>query len=178
MAESEAQKQSLWSFRESIPEACARDGSGGNLKYDLSVPVPQLYKTVENIRKRLEQDLNLYGKNSGRIGSVVGFGHMVIMLIIYYLLCLKSFTNLKGDGNLHLNITGAANDEVVVNAVEPYVYEWVKSQSGSISAEHGMGVMKAPYISYSKSDEAISIMKSIKNLWDPKGILNPYKFLP
>jgi D-lactate dehydrogenase (cytochrome) len=112
----------MWAFRESIPEACARDGKGGNLKYDLSVPVSELYVCVEAMRAKLESK-KLYGEESGRVGKVVGFGHM-------------------GDGNLHLNITGAAWDKKVLEEVEPFVYEWVQQRNGSISAEHGLGLMK------------------------------------
>lgn len=62
--------------------------------------------------------------------------------------------------------------------IEPFVYEWTASHKGSISAEHGLGVMKAPYLHYSKSPESIALMKQVKNLFDPNGIMNPYKFLP
>ncbi|KAJ3213222.1 hypothetical protein HDU67_003161 [Dinochytrium kinnereticum] len=154
LAETVTQRSAMWSFRESIPEACARDGEGGNLKYDLSVPVPALYDVVTSLRERFEQ-IGL----GGRFGRVVGFGHM-------------------GDGNLHLNVTGTRWNPDVLKAVEPFVYEWVEANRGSISAEHGLGVMKAPYIGYSKSKDAIAMMQQLKSLWDPNGIMNPYKFLP
>ncbi|KAI9360828.1 hypothetical protein DFJ73DRAFT_957126 [Zopfochytrium polystomum] len=158
LAESEAQQAAMWSLRESITEACSKDGRGGNLKYDVSMPVSVLYECVEAIRGRLAEK-GLYGPGSGREGVVVGFGHM-------------------GDGNLHLNVTGAAWDDRVLAEVEPYLYELVKERNGSISAEHGLGLAKAPYIGYSKSEECVQAMKALKALWDPKGILNPYKFLP
>jgi len=62
--------------------------------------------------------------------------------------------------------------------IEPFVYEWVARHKGSISAEHGVGFKKRNFISYSKSDLSIQIMKQLKALFDPKGILNPYKVLP
>ncbi|KAJ3219315.1 hypothetical protein HDU81_000364 [Chytriomyces hyalinus] len=162
LAESDTQKAQLWNFRESIPEACSKDGAGGNLKYDISVPVEHIYDIVPVMRSRLEAK-GLYdpvdAAGTKREGRVVGFGHF-------------------GDGNLHLNITGAAWDKAVEDTVEPFVYEWVQNNNGSISAEHGLGVMKAPYIGYSKSAEAIQAMSEIKKIWDAKGILNPYKFLP
>ncbi|KAJ3114766.1 hypothetical protein HDU96_001709 [Phlyctochytrium bullatum] len=144
LAEAVAQRAAMWAFRESIPEACAKDGKGGNLKYDLSVPVPVLYDAVTDLKKRFKE---------------LGVEEKV-------------------DGNLHLNITSTAWDPEVHKAVEPFVYEWVERNSGSISAEHGLGVMKAPYIGYSKSEDAIRMMKDLKQLLDPNGILNPYKFLP
>jgi FAD/FMN-containing dehydrogenase len=46
---------------------------------------------------------------------------------------------------------------------------------GSISAEHGLGVMKAPYIRYSQPEANLAVMQQLKSLFDPKGLLNPYK---
>lgn len=66
----------------------------------------------------------------------------------------------------------------LVNAIEPFVYELTRKNDGSISAEHGLGLMKAPYLEYSKSPEMIEMMKRIKMIFDPKGILNPYKYFP
>jgi D-2-hydroxyglutarate dehydrogenase len=66
----------------------------------------------------------------------------------------------------------------LLGLIEPYVYEWTSKHRGSISAEHGLGVMKANEIFYSKSPETVALMASIKKLLDPKGILNPYKVLP
>lgn len=48
-------------------------------------------------------------------------------------------------------------------------------RDGSVSAEHGLGVMKAPYIGYSQTKTSVELMKRIKAQFDPKGILNPYK---
>lgn len=50
-------------------------------------------------------------------------------------------------------------------------------KGGSISAEHGLGVMKAPYVSYSQSPTSIDMMRRIKTMFDPKGLLNPYKYI-
>jgi FAD/FMN-containing dehydrogenase len=80
--------------------------------------------------------------------DVVGYGHM-------------------GDANLHLNIPVRKFDKAVEKKLEPFVYEWVQKRNGSISAEHGLGVTKKPYIGYSKSETMIKLMKQIKNLYDP-----------
>jgi len=61
--------------------------------------------------------------------------------------------------------------------LEPFVYEWTSSKNGSISAEHGVGLAKANMMHYSKSTEAINIMRRLKQLFDPNGILNPYKVI-
>ncbi|KAJ3280090.1 hypothetical protein HK104_000909 [Borealophlyctis nickersoniae] len=157
LAQDTTQASAFWSMREGIPEACAKEG--GNYKYDLSVPVPELYRVVETMREHLASK-GLYAENgSGSVKNIVGFGHM-------------------GDGNLHLNITTTGWSKELDKAIEPFVYEVVQKHSGSISAEHGLGLMKAPYLGYSKSPEFIAVMKRVKDLFDPKGILNPYKYFP
>jgi len=92
------------------------------------------------------------------IVDVVGYGHM-------------------GDANLHLNVPVRRYDKAVENQLEPFVYEWVAKRNGSISAEHGLGIAKAPFIGYSRDETMIKLMRQIKDLYDPKGIMNPYKFL-
>ncbi|KAL0302143.1 UNVERIFIED_CONTAM: D-2-hydroxyglutarate dehydrogenase, mitochondrial [Sesamum calycinum] len=84
----------------------------------------------------------------GAEANVVAYGHL-------------------GDGNLHLNISTQQYDD-----------SWTSKHRGSISAEHGLGLMKANKIHYSKSLETVQLMADIKKLLDPNGILNPYKVLP
>jgi FAD/FMN-containing dehydrogenase len=64
---------------------------------------------------------------------------------------------------------------LLVRALLPYLPLTAARRSGSLSAEHGVGVMKAPYISYAQNDVSIDLMKRIKKMFDPKGILNPGK---
>ena len=85
---------------------------------------------------------------------------------------------LLGDGNIHLNITTTEYDPKITAAIEPYVFEYIRKFRGSVSAEHGLGFKKPNFMSYSKSPESIAVMKQIKKLFDPNGILNPYKVLP
>ncbi|XP_029789345.1 D-2-hydroxyglutarate dehydrogenase, mitochondrial isoform X2 [Suricata suricatta] len=118
-------------------------------KYDLSLPTERLYDLVTDLRVRLGPQAK----------HVVGYGHL-------------------GDGNLHLNVTSEAFSPSVLDALEPYVYEWTAGQRGSVSAEHGLGFRKRGVISYSKPPEALRLMRQLKALLDPKGILNPYKTLP
>lgn len=66
----------------------------------------------------------------------------------------------------------------MLHQIEPYVYEFVRQHNGSISAEHGIGLMKAGALPYSKGPVAIELMRRIKETVDPYGILNPYKVLP
>ena len=83
-----------------------------------------------------------------------------------------------GDGNLHLNVSVPQFDQRYLDLIEPFVYEYVSERRGSISAEHGLGVMKPNHLHFSKSDTAVALMRSIKQQFDPNGILNCYKVLP
>lgn len=69
-------------------------------------------------------------------------------------------------------------NKAIVKQIEPYVFEYTSKFKGSISAEHGIGFKKPQYMKYSKSPSAINLMKQIKTMMDPNGILNPYKVLP
>jgi FAD/FMN-containing dehydrogenase len=99
-------------------------------------------------------------------------------LIDLMTLILTQLVFLTGDSNIHLAITAPIYDPYLTAKIEPFVYEWVERVKGSVSAEHGLGFKEKNYISYSKSPEAIGMMMKIKQLFDPKNILNPYKVLP
>ncbi|TKA72146.1 putative D-lactate dehydrogenase, mitochondrial [Cryomyces minteri] len=146
----------LWSCREGIPEVLGH--WGGVYKYDLSIPISELYSLVEEMRERLTSAGLVGDSDKYPVVDVVGYGHM-------------------GDSNLHLNIPTRRFDKEVEKAIEPFVYEWVAKRNGSISAEHGLGIAKKAFIGYSRSDTMIKLMKQIKNLYDPNGIMNPYKYI-
>ena len=65
-----------------------------------------------------------------------------------------------------------------MDKIEPYLYEFTSQHRGSISAEHGLGLKKRNFIHFSKSDSAVGLMKQVKQVLDPQGIMNPYKVLP
>ena len=74
---------------------------------------------------------------------------------------------------------GDSEMETKLNSlVEPFVMEYVKKAKGSVSAEHGIGFQKTSFLEYSKSKPMIDYMKRIKSVFDPNGIMNPYKVLP
>ena len=75
-----------------------------------------------------------------------------------------------GDGNLHVNITGVAPDD---EAPDDAVLRLVAEHGGSISAEHGIGRAKAPWLGLSRSPAEIAAFRAIKPALDPAGILNP-----
>ncbi|DBA00525.1 TPA: hypothetical protein N0F65_006429 [Lagenidium giganteum] len=147
VAQDAAQAKKLFMIREDITVALSMRGTV--YKYDVSLPMDQYYKIVEETRERMEP-----------LGAqVVGYGHL-------------------GDCNLHLNISTLEHDDKVFNALEPYVFEWTSKYRGSISAEHGIGTHKPSYLHLSKSANAINLMRQMKQMLDPKGILNPYKVIP
>ena len=63
------------------------------------------------------------------------------------------------------------------HAADTTMFELVKKHHGSISAEHGIGLLKKEFLSYSRSPEEIALMRAMKGVLDPKGILNPGKVL-
>jgi (R)-2-hydroxyglutarate---pyruvate transhydrogenase len=155
LAQDDTQIKALWGWREGITEALGH--SGGTYKYDVSIPLQELYQLVEDTRARFDK-MGLIGEGEGQALDVVGYGHM-------------------GDSNLHLNVPVKKYSKQVEKALEPWVYEWIQKRSGSISAEHGLGIAKNKYIGYSKDETMVGLMKQIKNLYDPNGIMNPYKYV-
>ncbi|KAK4501709.1 hypothetical protein PRZ48_007518 [Zasmidium cellare] len=157
VAENETQLKNLWACREGISEASQH--FGGVYKYDLSIPLPQLYDLIEDCRKMFQENGLMDPEDESKpVLDVVGYGHM-------------------GDANLHLNVATRRYDKQVEKVLEPWVFEWVKERHGSISAEHGLGLAKKPFIGYSRSDNMINLMGQIKKLYDPNGIMNPYKYI-
>ncbi|KIW29524.1 uncharacterized protein PV07_05337 [Cladophialophora immunda] len=156
LAQDETQAKSLWAWREGITEAIGH--FGGTYKYDLSIPIQELYQLVEDTRDRLDSKGLVGDDDSFPAIAVVGYGHM-------------------GDSNLHLNVPVRKYTKEVEEAIEPWVYEWIQKRRGSISAEHGLGIAKKKYIGYSRSETMLKLMKQIKELYDPNGIMNPYKYI-
>ena len=156
-AESAEQQEKLWAVREGIAPGMAESGRALFL-YDISLPLDKMYEIVEIVQERFKKELGGEDSEEYKKIDITGFGHL-------------------GDGNLHLNVIAPHFDEKYVKILEPFIYEYCQSVGGSISAEHGIGLMKQNYLQYSKSDDAIQCMKGIKQLFDPYGILNPYKVL-
>ncbi|KAF2858577.1 hypothetical protein K470DRAFT_220950 [Piedraia hortae CBS 480.64] len=154
VAQDESQSQAIWGYREGVSEASQH--WGGVYKYDLSIPLAKLYDIVAETRQRFN-DNGLMGKGKPVV-DVIGYGHM-------------------GDSNLHLNVCTRGYSKNVEEVLEPWVYEWVSKHNGSISAEHGLGLAKKPYIRYSRSETMMKLMKQLKDLYDPNGIMNPYKYI-
>jgi len=154
VAESLAQSRALWHLRESIPMAQSEEGP--NIKHDIALPVSAIPAFVTGT------DAALRAAYPGV--RLVNFGHL-------------------GDGNLHYNVqapaampaqTFLADHEHAVNAI---VYDAVVARGGSISAEHGIGVLKRDELARRKSPVALEMMRAIKRALDPQGTLNPGRVL-
>ena len=128
--------------------ATAANSEGLVYKYDISLPITKMYQIVDDVSEKLrEQD-----------AVAIGYGHL-------------------GDANLHLNVVVPEHSDEVLRSLEPYVFEWTHAARGSISAEHGIGQCKVMYLPSTKPPQVLSMMKRMKAMLDPNGILNPYKVL-
>lgn len=157
IAQDEAQVKSLWSWRESIPEASTI--GGGVYKYDVSLPLVELYGLIDAANAELEKaGIVGFDDDSKPVVGAIGYGHI-------------------GDGNVHLNVAVREYSKQIESVLEPFVYEYILSKKGSISAEHGVGFQKKNYLGYVKSDIEIDMMKAVKKQYDPNGIMNPYKYI-
>ncbi|KAI8093077.1 uncharacterized protein BX664DRAFT_328869 [Halteromyces radiatus] len=154
VAKDEAEATSFWSWRTMLPRAIVQQGPS-SIHFDISLPLPLLYQLVTDTRAWAREN-DMIGKD---IHAIFGYGHV-------------------GDGNMHLSIPALRVDEELRKTVDDFVYGWTSQYNGSISAEHGIGLMKRSYLSYTKSRSSISSMRQIKDVFDPNGILNPYKLLP
>ena len=132
-------------------------------KYDISLPASHYYKIVEDVRTLINDSAEFSSEEKGKI-LPNGHGHV-------------------GDGNLHLNVVLPGYDDQCLqtrakNVIEPFIMDYVRQVSGSVSAEHGIGQQKPGFLHYSKSEAMINTMATLKKALDPNHILNPYKMLP
>lgn len=98
--------------------------------------------------------------------------------MIKIILIFSFFLLTSGDGNLHVVVATPKYDKKIEDQLEPFLFEYVSKENGSVSAEHGIGFKKTKYLKYSKRTAAIDLMYQMKKMMDPNGILNPYKVLP
>jgi FAD/FMN-containing dehydrogenase len=150
-----AQFEALWALREGISDAQAAEGRA--IKHDISLPISTIPAFIDSTGAAL-------GRAFPDV-RVVAFGHL-------------------GDGNLHYNLSplpGApANDErfgALEGPANRLVHDAVVAAEGSISAEHGLGVLRRDEAVHYKSELEMRLMRDIKAALDPRGLLNPGKLL-
>lgn len=149
-AESKAQKDALWKLRRSVGEAVKSQSI--YKEEDTVVPRYYLPELLEQVKR--------IGKNYGF--QSVCYGH-------------------AGDGNLHINILrGDLNDEQWQNELPKAIrelFEEVVKLGGTLSGEHGIGLVQKDYMDIAFPQLTLDLMRSIKQVFDPKGIMNPGKVL-
>lgn len=150
-ADDEAQKNQLWKLRRKVAEAVKANSV--YKEEDTVVPrynLPQLLQGVKEIGSR-------YGFKS------VCYGH-------------------AGDGNLHVNIIRGDLSEEVWHDILPLaireIFKLTVQLGGTLSGEHGIGLVQKDYMDIAFSDKEISLLRSVKSVFDPLGILNPGKMIP
>ncbi len=147
-SQSKEEEDNLWDVRRAISPSLMKYGTL-KINEDVVVPrskVPELVAKIEEIGKRHET-------------FVANFGH-------------------AGDGNIHVNFMCDRADPVSIERARKCVAETFQlavDLGGTISGEHGIGYVKAPYLNYAIDKPTLEIMKQIKRVFDPNGILNPGK---
>ena len=152
ISQNSTQANNLWRLREDISETISKFTP---YKNDISVKVskvPQFLHEVDSLVTSAYPDF-----------EIIWFGHI-------------------GDGNVHLNILKP--ESLAAEAffekcakVSNLVFEIVEKHGGSISAEHGVGLLKKPFLHYSRSPAEIAYMKAVKKIFDPNNIMNPGKLI-
>jgi FAD/FMN-containing dehydrogenase len=150
------QRRALWKIRESINEA--QKPEGGSIKHDVSVPISKVSAFIAEASAavtRLQPGLR-----------VVAFGH-------------------AGDGNIHFNLSQPADWPREGSERDAFMARWqefndvvhaiVARHHGSISAEHGIGILKREELTHYKSPVALDVMRAVKRALDPRGLMNPGK---
>jgi FAD/FMN-containing dehydrogenase len=154
IAQSEAQRAEIWRIREAIVDSQKLEG--GSIKHDVSVPVSRIPELIDQGMRAVLDFM------PG--ARPMPFGHI-------------------GDGNLHFNVSQPVgmDKQAFLDAwhdLGKCVYDVVLSLGGSVSAEHGIGRLKRDMMTTIKSPVELQMMKDLKALFDPNGILNPRKVLP
>jgi FAD/FMN-containing dehydrogenase len=137
------ERDGLWAMRDDIEQL---DRLGPHFTFDVSLPIQEIDEYVNGIERNLEA--------RWPAAKWVVFGHL-------------------GDGNIH-PVAGVGDGSAAARrAVEEIIYNPLQEIGGAISAEHGIGLEKRPYLSRSRAPQEIDLMRRLKQTMDPKGILNP-----
>ena len=150
VSQSVAQAESLWRLREDISETISR---WTPYKNDISTVVSRIPDFLAEVEAVVSQNYPDF--------EIIWFGHI-------------------GDGNVHLNVLkpeGLPMDDFQRRCgdVSRWVFDIVQRYGGSVSAEHGIGLLKKDYLHFSRSAHEVAIMRQVKQAFDPRGIMNPGK---
>ncbi|MCB2073527.1 MAG: FAD-binding oxidoreductase [Novosphingobium sp.] len=148
IAQSARERDALWAVREDLQPGLAP--LRPFVAYDVSMAIADMPAFVASARKAL---LEAWPE-----ATVMFYGH-------------------AGDGNLHAVVSIGRMDEEVQRGFDEAVFGAVREVGGSISAEHGVGVERAPYLGWTRSESELALMRTLKRAIDPDGILNPGKLL-
>ncbi len=146
VSRSESETEAFWKLRDEVAEILRTFAPCAT--FDVSMPIGDIGTAVGVLRERVTR------RWPGR--AAMFFGHI-------------------GDSNLHFIFALPDNTHETELSVEQEVYEVVRDYRGSISAEHGIGTVKKPFLGFSRTPEEIATMKTLKRALDPRGILNPGK---
>ncbi|MDX1504170.1 MAG: FAD-binding oxidoreductase [Spongiibacter sp.] len=150
MSQSLEQLNNLWRLREDISETISQ---WTPYKNDISTVISKVPGFLQDVEELVTAEYPSF--------EIIWFGHI-------------------GDGNLHLNILkpddlDKAEFFAQCSKVSVAVFDIVKRYGGSVSAEHGVGLLKKDYLTYSRSAEEVALMRQVKQVFDPAGIMNPGK---
>ncbi|HLK71147.1 MAG TPA: FAD-binding oxidoreductase [Steroidobacteraceae bacterium] len=154
LATSERVRAAFWRLRETVPEAQRLDGA--SIKHDISVPITSLAAFID--------EAGSWVRSQVPEAQLFCYGH-------------------AGDGNLHFNLHCPGNATVRAEflgreaQIRRAIHELVARYHGSISAEHGIGVLKREELARYADPAALAAMRAIKQALDPRGIMNPGKVL-
>ena len=134
----------LWQIREDV--AVLASQGKYDQHFDISLPIPKIGSLISEMQQKLEA--------LPAVSHAFAFGHVA-------------------DGNIHFIVGKDDETDATRKAINEIVYAPLKEHQGSVSAEHGIGLHKKEYLYTSRSATEIEVMRSLKNLFDPKGLLNP-----
>lgn len=151
LSSSDAQATQLWAYRERISESLSK--AGFVHKNDVALPVSRLARFTEELEQTLSQRYPDFG--------VYVFGHV-------------------GDGNLHVNIMKPASMDKAsflarVHETDQVLFSLIRDHAGSVSAEHGIGLLKKAALPFSRTAPELAMFRAMKSAFDPRNILNPGK---
>ncbi|PCH61389.1 MAG: FAD-binding oxidoreductase [SAR86 cluster bacterium] len=144
LADSAGKIESLWAVRDAAADVS--QGVGPMHTYDVSLDVAKMAFFGDEVEKRLRAQWPQ---------AIMGlFGHI-------------------GDGNVHIVINVGPETRRYHHQIDTIIYTLVQELNGSVSAEHGIGIMKKEFLAFTRKPAEIALMKNLKHSLDPKGILNP-----